>query len=169
MGIYETFSKRQKKLLQAGEPDPYQYDDLPHQFRVQVVHIWNGVIGSWKRHGYSAYEREATSNVLWTIIENQLAREIGVLHLGDSEVDMALNCKQHVLNADVSHALDIIEYSFRLIYKAEPMLTDSKKKESGITQTPDDAIEELNHRFMEHSIGYQFAQQFLTQEIANIT
>ena len=30
--------------------------------------------------------------------------------------------------------------------------------ESGIEQDPDDAVEELNHRFKEHAIGYQYLE-----------
>lgn len=32
-----------------------------------------------------------------------------------------------------------------------------------ITQDPDDAIEELNHRFLEHGIGYQYSDGILTR------
>lgn len=38
MKIYELFSKRQKRL--RGEvPDVYQYETIPPELRVQVVHI----------------------------------------------------------------------------------------------------------------------------------
>ncbi len=43
MKIYELFSKRQKRLL--GEvPDIYQYKTIPHELRVQIVHIWRAVL-----------------------------------------------------------------------------------------------------------------------------
>ena len=38
MSIFELFSKRQKKL--RGEvSDVYQYENIPNQLRVQVIHI----------------------------------------------------------------------------------------------------------------------------------
>ena len=44
MRFFEIFSKRQKKL--RGEaPDVYQYETIPQELRVQVVHIWWDVWG----------------------------------------------------------------------------------------------------------------------------
>ncbi len=45
MRIYETYSKRLKKRKQAGQPDVYQYDELPQPLRVQIIHIWDDAIG----------------------------------------------------------------------------------------------------------------------------
>jgi hypothetical protein len=45
MGIYETFSKRMKRLAQAAQQDVYQYDELPETFRIKVAHIWESAIG----------------------------------------------------------------------------------------------------------------------------
>lgn len=39
MAIYETFSKRQKKLSKQGESDPYRYDIFPGPLRVQVIKL----------------------------------------------------------------------------------------------------------------------------------
>ena len=44
MKIYNLFSKRQKRL-RGDVPDVYQYETIPHELRVQVVHIWNDVWG----------------------------------------------------------------------------------------------------------------------------
>jgi hypothetical protein len=50
MGIYETFSKRMKRLAQAGQQDVYQYDELPETFRIKVAHIWESAIGHYKTY-----------------------------------------------------------------------------------------------------------------------
>jgi hypothetical protein len=47
MGIYETYSKRMKRLQKAGHQEIYQHDDLPHHFRGQVVWIWKNAIGRY--------------------------------------------------------------------------------------------------------------------------
>ena len=45
MAIFDLFSKRQKKL--RGEaPDVYSYDEIPNALRVQIVHIWQDVLGN---------------------------------------------------------------------------------------------------------------------------
>ncbi len=39
MKIFDIFSKRQKRI-QGEIPDAYQYETIPHELRVQIVHIW---------------------------------------------------------------------------------------------------------------------------------
>lgn len=148
MGLFELFSKRQKKLEKVGQPDTYQYTDLPESFRMQVLHVWRTAIGLWC---YDRYH-PSVSNQCWDFIHETLCREYGKPMLGTRERDnLAQRCVQHFLEADSDQALDIIELSFKLI--------DGKVREShdyNITQGPDSAIEELNHRFRENGIGFQF-------------
>jgi hypothetical protein len=49
VGIYETFSKRLRKREQAGQPDVYQYNELPEPLRVQIVYILRGMFGHHPR------------------------------------------------------------------------------------------------------------------------
>ncbi len=44
MGVFDIFSKRQKKL--RGEmPDVYSYNTISQPLRVQIVHIWQDTLG----------------------------------------------------------------------------------------------------------------------------
>jgi hypothetical protein len=50
MPVFDLYSKRQKRL--RGEvPDVYKYDDIPKEFRVQVIHIWEDAIGNIRETG----------------------------------------------------------------------------------------------------------------------
>ena len=45
LSVFDLFSKRQKKL--RGElPDVYQYTEIPHKLRVQIIHIVEDALGS---------------------------------------------------------------------------------------------------------------------------
>ena len=44
MGIFDLFSKRQKRI-RGDVPDVYTYDTLPNPLRVQIIHIWSDTIG----------------------------------------------------------------------------------------------------------------------------
>jgi hypothetical protein len=59
------------------------------------------------------------------------------------------------MNANVEDALDDIEVSFRVIDR-EARAISSYEERASISQPANDAIEELNHRFREHRIGYQY-------------
>jgi len=44
MGVLDLFHKRGKAARNAGQPDVYQDDELPQEFRNQEAHIWNTAI-----------------------------------------------------------------------------------------------------------------------------
>lgn len=151
MAIRDIFSKRQKRL--RGEfPDVYQYDDLPHAFRVQVVFILRELFGQHDRRAYVQ-----TSQQRWfEHIHDILAKEYGVFAL---ESKRSTHFQEAVfnffLNADVEQALDVIEFSLSL---ADTIGSSRLKQEAGLTAvtTVEKAVTELNQRFHEHGIGYQY-------------
>ena len=119
MAIYETFSKRQKRLAKAGQQDIYQYETLPDRFRGQVAHIWTTAIGRYHAptrfdYGYMA----SPSNVYWKIILDTIARDLGPPYLGGPFEDINVRCTNHLLNAPTLEALDVIQLSFEVIDKA---------------------------------------------------
>jgi hypothetical protein len=156
MGVFETFSKRKKRVESAGQQDVYQYISLPQPFRAQIVHIWNTAIGVYYvPSGYSTGEA-SPANDLWEFIFKTLCRERGVFSLGSAYDTADVQCKGFMLNAEMDGALDVIELSFRAIDRVARRFQPWQVDRARITQTPDDAIEELNHRFQEHGIGYQY-------------
>jgi len=75
VAIFDLFSKSQRKL--RGEvPDVYQYDVLPPQLRVQVVHIVRDTIGT------DRYGRHEAARV-YNDIHEVLAKEYGVFTLNE--------------------------------------------------------------------------------------
>lgn len=150
MAIFELFSKRQKKLC-GDMPDVYSYEEIPQALRVQIVHIIRDTFGE---DGYSSND----SSGAYQYIHKALCKEYGVFTLkqharSDAEavLDYFLNCD------DYEHCLDVIEITFRTIqnYVAENYY--SYKQCTTSSQEPDDAIEELNKRFKENGVGYEFA------------
>lgn len=149
MAIFELFSKRQKKL--RGEvPDVYQYEEIDQSFRVQVVHIIRDTIGVEQRHN------EITNRV-YEKIHNVLCKKYGVFTLKEyaqtnfsAVFDYFLNEKSH------EKCLDIIELTFRIIDTYVREHEWNFREATGVLQKPDDAIAELNFRFKESGIGYQF-------------
>lgn len=136
MSSYIMFSKRTKQAAQAEQPDVYQYDELPGEFREQVIHIW-------KR----AMPPDDVFDV-WRGIHDDLAEEHGLACLGDGSPDGAV--REYFRTVDeVGKALDVIERTFRELSAESIFLGEA-------TQKPEDAIEQLNDRFREHSIGYRY-------------
>jgi hypothetical protein len=156
MAIFETFSKRKKRLANAGRQEIYQYDDLPGAFRRQVWHIWRDAIGGFYiPRGYSSgYPLQ--SNGYWKLLHDTIATEAGLFYLGKPEDEIDERCIHYMLNAPTDEALSIIELSFRIIDRVIRKEFNSLSDACHVTQRADDAIEELNHRLKEHAIGYQY-------------
>lgn len=148
MAIFELFSKRMKKL--RGEiPDVYVYEKIPESLRVQIVHIIQDTIGQdrFDNKASGAYES----------IHKALCKEYGVFTLKkharsneDAVLDYFLSCD------DYERCLDIIEICFRMIANYVAKNYYNYQQYTTSSQKPDDAISELNHRFKESGIGYQF-------------
>jgi hypothetical protein len=149
-----------KKLARQGQQDVYQYDTLPRPFRIQVIYIWTTAIGSYRPVSEPVLGMppvQPKSNEYWNEIHDILARELGVFHLGMEKSDPFSRCKEFLLRAETDGALDIIELTFRWIDRQVRRLRPHEMQFANITQEPDDAIAELNYRFQEHGVGYQFA------------
>lgn len=147
MAIFDLFSKRQKKA--RGEvPDVFTYNQIPNQLRVQIVHIVRDAIGE------DIYGSNFASGA-YKLINDILCREYGLFELTAHPRSDAESVINHFLNInDVEKALDFVEVSFRVIDRLVRGSNHQSHTETKIK--PDDAIKELNARFKEHGIGYQY-------------
>ncbi len=149
MSIFELFSKRQKKL-RGDIPDVYQYENIDQSFRVQVVHIVRDTIGVEQIYN-------DTTNLVYQDIHKILCKEYGVFTLNKNTNSNFSAVFDYFLNEEsYEKCLDIIELTFRII---DTYVRDQEwnfRGATGVSQKPDDAIQELNFRFKESGIGYQF-------------
>lgn len=152
MTTFDLFSKRQKRL-RGDLPDVYTYDDIPNPLRVQIVHIWTDTMGD-RSLQYLQKVREA-----YELIVNTLCREYGVFRLpgekgyGNRDYMNEL-CNFFLQVKDIEMALDVVELSFKVI---DHLTRDwSYLNRQGASKIADEAISELNDRFKEHGVGFQF-------------
>jgi hypothetical protein len=147
MTIFDLFSKRQRRL--RGEvPDVYVYDKLASQLRVQVVHIIRDAVG--EDHYGSDYAKGAYKS-----IHDALCREYGLFELTKHAQSHGESVFNYFLNADnTEQALDVIELALRVIDTY--IRKDEYRYNTDRKMSADDAISELNQRFKEHGVGFQF-------------
>lgn len=159
MAIFDLFSKRQK-ALRGDVPDVYVYDNLPHALRVQIIHIWADALGSDENY-YAQYSCGPNVQAAYKFIVDTLCREYGLFQLPTAEKyqgRMYLNeLANYLLQVDdVDRQLDIVELSFRYIDRLTRKYEYLGKQNA--SKTVDAAISELNARFKEHGIGFQFVE-----------
>lgn len=141
MPIINIFSKRQKQ--KRGEvPDVYQYESIPHELRVQVIQILE------KSFGYNLKE-------MCAIVHKSLSHEYGIFRLrGLYEPDEESVFNFFLKTKETDRALDVIEFSFGFII--DGLIRGDPYRYEGRELSPDEAIIELNYRFQEHGVGYQY-------------
>ena len=153
MAIFDLYSKRQKKL-RGDIPDVYTYEEMPKALRVQIVYIWKDTIGD------DNYNHRNTIEKNYRLITDTLCREYGLLKLPTVN-NYNKNYKTELSNfflqeKNLDKIIDIIELSFKVINQIT-----SKRSYLARQNAPRIAkkgIEELNDRFKEHGVGYQFIE-----------
>lgn len=152
MAIFDLFSKRQKK--QRGDvPDVYVYDNLTQELRTQIIHIWLDTLGNGNQY-FEGQVREA-----YPLIVNTLCREYGLFKLpgakeyGDRDYIEEL-ANFFLREQNIERALDAVELSFRVIDHATRAYNYLRRQNAD--EIADAAIVELNGRFKEHGVGYQY-------------
>ena len=152
MVMHDLYFKRQKQL--RGEyPDIYQYEELPETLKIQIIHIWNETIGEDSVHNIrrsNSLNREYLQKC-----HNILCKELGVFKLNRDDRDNEM----HILyfksislyflkESDIEKILSVIELMLKIIHSFIERHNNTIK----IT----DVISELNQRFREHGVGYQY-------------
>ncbi|WNB74275.1 STM4504/CBY_0614 family protein [Methylomonas koyamae] len=157
MATLEIFSKRQKKLC-GDVPDIYIYDTIPKPLKVQIVHIWRDTLGDdrdYRGHYTDVFDA-------YKFVVEALCREYGVFSLptgikqygNRNYLEELIN---YLLNEDdPEKALDAIELSFQVIDKFSRRYEYLGRSQA--SELADNSIEELNQRFREHGVGFQYLE-----------
>lgn len=140
MKIHDIFSKRQKRNRE-DVPDVYQYERIPDELRVQVVQIIDQDICQGVRFYFHIFRN----------IRDILCREYGRFTLGDGVEETPDEVINFFLETDnTEEAIDVIEISIRTLDGYLRPKSDIARRNL------DNAIAELNYRFREHGVGYQY-------------
>lgn len=158
MSNFEIYSKRQKRL--RGEtPDVYVYDSLPEPLRIQIIQIWDDILGS--RDQSLNFKHVAKDR--YDIIVKKLRHEYGVFYLPNSTNSQPSNNYEELSRffleqSDVDMALDAVELTFRAIGtqqgSSDSFLFISRREINA-------AIKDLNSRFKEHGVGFEFRERII--------
>jgi hypothetical protein len=143
--LFDLYSKRRKR--ERGEfPDVYQYEDIPNPLRVQIIHMINE---AFAKNGDISFEANNTIKK----INDVLCREYGVFQLAGKYDEGFEELSNFVLQTtEYEKVLDVIELVFRFIDIS--IRNDSYHYNQYMNVNH--LIEELNQRFKEAGIGYQY-------------
>lgn len=143
MGIVDIYSKRQKRA--RGEmPDVYVYEELPRHLRVQIIYII--------RDAFNVFRNTREIELHWKCVNDILCREYGIFKLNNSRLYEDAVLEFFLEEEVIERAIDVLELCFKFINK----LNSNNNYHANFKIKFEDAIIELNLRFKEHGVGYQF-------------
>jgi len=161
MPISDLYSKRQKRL--RGETiDVYQYTDLPKPLRNQIIQIVIATLGETVDHNLKYIPILAKP---YETIAKTLCREYGVMSLTitDKRRDPYSDIIDFIaVHKNVEQVIDAVELLCRFIEGRDILADISSEKEREAyskLEKPTEAIEEINARFLEHGVGFQYQNQ----------
>ena len=155
MSIIDLFSKRLAR--HRGEvPDVYCYDKIPQALRVQIVLIVGDMLHGGRPENVSFLQ----VSLAYEALTSTLCREYGLFRLSgtslrpDKPVDQLFN----FILGDQNHerVLDAVEIATRYADRATRSWQYLRRDD--FDGRVDRAIEELNGRFREHGVGYQYEE-----------
>lgn len=144
------FSQRKSKQAKTA----LEYERMPKPFRVQVIHIIRAAIPP-NAVADDSFNWGDIKNV-WNLLFSVITKELGVFHLTDPQSPPSLQIFEYLLKCDDIEFLDITEIVFKVInrYVRDRRIANAE-------QTPDGAIQELNERFQQYSLGYKFIDELI--------
>ena len=146
--VLNLFSKRRRR--ERGElPDTYRYDELPQPLRVQIVHVIRDAFEPAGGPDHEALD-------LYKEVHDLLAREYGLFELHE-DAKYRQDFRSALFNfflqtKDVEQALDVVEFTLRCAMYVVPEWRYAAQRRTNASV----AIAEINERFREHGVGYQF-------------
>ncbi|MDR2269660.1 MAG: hypothetical protein LBF27_02035 [Sphingobacterium sp.] len=156
MGVYDLFSKRQKRLNDEV-PDVFTYGLLTEKLKIQIIHIYRNCIG----YSQNEYVEDIPKGI-FTHITDILREEYGRFNLAKTSSFYKNEDDEELTNfflesVDSDKVLDVVELVFRAIESViAPIYSNSYKDSNNSKLHPEQAIKDLNTRFKENGFGYSF-------------
>lgn len=147
MAIYDLYSKR--KRASSATEDVLQYDFVPQRLRVQIVHVWDEMIGEVTFNNPARDIFYQTAKIL--------RKEYGVAQLSDVYNQGIAAEVLHFFyeTTDTDVVLDVIEVVMDVAKNIIRRHPHYNRIVNGVTATHAQATEEINARFLERGVGYE--------------
>ena len=157
--IFELFSQRNSK---KQEFDVYEYENLSQEFRNQVLYILSDYFKLYKdSYKINTYK-------IWENINQIYLRQKGLKRLTTIErfYSEERDAELFFYQASYDQILDYIDLSFQMIDSTLRKISFNGYSTpiNNENEIADKAIQELNFRFKQHGLGYEFSNGNLVKK-----
>ena len=151
MPVLNGYATRKREAEQSGVADVYVYDALPAFLRRQLALIFTSCFGP----GLQNYGGNNES--VWDFLANTMYREVESFEIKASRISNHDKCLSYLTNStDVPGVLEFVELCCRLMEMRYAKMPEHQRALYGVTQDATDGLEEINVRFRQNLVGYQY-------------
>lgn len=150
--MYTLYSKRIKDA--AGEPEVYVYDVFSQAFRNQMFYALSDVLDFYENNGGAG---------AWEALHDNFAREIGAKTLFSAHTYARRNIETYIDKCTDEEFLDFLDFAFTMLSRIREIRLPSVSNEEQQKQVSS-AFVEMNFRFKQHSLGYEFVKDELIRK-----
>lgn len=161
MAVFNIFSRRQPRS-KGKSPDVFQYDDIPHELRVQILHALDDAAQRIHQRTIPEYRALGTEGMdCFAEACMILRRELGTGRLSQGRrrsrplnesqtTSLRVEFADFFQECSTEHVLDAIEVAMHFIEYGElnHLLDDECNSRT--------VAAEINARFLQHGVGYQY-------------
>ena len=146
--VFELFSQRDS---QKKDFDVYEYENFPSEFRNQVFFIISDFINLFKENNHLSPER------IYDNIYGVFIRQKGIKSLTRKNYTVDTQIELYMSESDSKDFIDFIDFVFTYIDKClRKQSFNGNGLNYGENKKADESIEELNYRFRQYGLGYEF-------------
>lgn len=148
MATFPTYSKSKNE-----RPDNFQYDNIPDKLKVQIYHIWNDFFV--QKCLSIDFRREVIQHIHDTLLKETGKKALYFNGIYNDKNPARQIEKYFDEQTDTDAILDVIHIMFFFIEEAQIAAVEHDPY-IRIPYSADEAINDLNTRFKENGVGYQF-------------
>ena len=142
----QSYKLRKQIKNREGQPEVYSYDDIPEFLKRQLATIISDGIGEY---AYNKSDASEAWDVLYKLCDKNI-EQFGLLKAGLNESPDEFISRFLTTSADADDILSVVEYAASILGWIASRNGNPSLKRKALA-----AIEEINPRFLEHSVGYQ--------------
>ena len=169
MPVFETFAQRKRMQARASQPDVYVYDEVPPHLRHQICLALAEGIGRYHDFTGNEFHTPPNANDFWEHIDRICRKELPSYLSHTTERNLAVRFFNYVQRVqEIDDLLSGIEVGCALLSIIDDSYPNALHERSAV-MTAANALEEINLRFTQHSVGYQFEGRQLVRIDSKLT
>jgi hypothetical protein len=170
MPIFEIYARRKRLQNRGDEPEVYTYDRAPDHLRHQICMELSEGIGRY--HIFTGNEFASTppnANDMWEEIDRICRKELQSYLGYTKERNLAARFLEYVAKVDdIDDFLSAVEIGC-IALSATDDEYDHQTVERGAKQKATVSIDDINGRFEQHAVGYQFENRHVIRVDSKLT